>query len=191
MPRKCVWSTAIAFAALVAPAAAAEAPVVPPSNSAANQYTEAFPTPGGDRKTDHSGRRPPRRVLGPGKARELEARGPDGRTLAAVTAATAPATVEAGGAPTDVADRGAAAQGGTGGGGGPTSGPQDEPGGDGGGEASRTVAQPAGSSGAGEVLGQATGLSSAGQSAALLPLVLIATVLWAVAYLFRQRRRIG
>ena len=47
---------------------------------------------------------------------------------------------------------------------------------------------PAGSSGLGEVIGQATGSSSSGQLGLLLPLLILAVATWAVAYVLRQRR---
>ena len=46
---------------------------------------------------------------------------------------------------------------------------------------------PSGSSGLGEVIGQATG-SSSGELGLLLPLLIIAVVIWSAAYLRRQRR---
>ncbi len=45
-----------------------------------------------------------------------------------------------------------------------------------------------GSSGLGEVLAQATG-SSSGQMGLLLPLILIAALVWAVAFFRKQRSR--
>jgi hypothetical protein len=51
--------------------------------------------------------------------------------------------------------------------------------------------EPHGSSGLGEVLGQATGSSSSGQLGLLLPLVVIGAIAWALAFFWRQRRRVA
>ena len=48
---------------------------------------------------------------------------------------------------------------------------------------------PDGSSGLGAVLGQATGSSDSGQLGLLLPLIVLATIAWSVAYLVRRRRQ--
>ena len=50
-------------------------------------------------------------------------------------------------------------------------------------------AEPSGSSGLGEVIGQATGSSSSGGLGLLLPLVLLGAVGWSVAYVSSKRRR--
>jgi len=80
-----------ALAALALPAAATGASgVLPPGNSAVNQYTEAFPTTsggkpiGGDRE-----QRSPGEVLGRRNAKRLESLGPQGRA-AALAAASVP-----------------------------------------------------------------------------------------------------
>lgn len=192
---------AIALAILALPAPAAAESVVPPENSAANQYTEAIPTGGGNKdagKTGNHGKRTPSSVLGPKKAEKLESKGPQGREAAEVAAATAPApvapqpqpqpspeptpqasTMPKGGSdakpdgkakaePHPTAKPPPAAEA-------PPQGPQ--------------LDIPSGSSGLGEVLAQATGSSSSGQLGALLPLLIVATIVWSLAFFWRQRQR--
>jgi hypothetical protein len=190
---------AIGIASLVAlaafsPAASAET-VIPPGNSAATQYTEAFPTSGGEadvNKEINSSHLEPSKVLGKHKTRALESQGNDGREVAIITAVTGPGTVEpeqpaegAGGAH-HAKPKPAPAQGN----GQPADQSQDSQGN--GGQAgpndpSVTVSQPSGSSGLGEILGQATGTSS-GELGLLLPLILIGTVVVSLTYGWRQRR---
>jgi len=181
----------MAIAALsAAPAAAApvESAVVPPSNSAAAQYTETFPTSGGDKKTDrHSGHRSPAKVLGTRNAQKLKQQGPEGQAAAEAAAATAPSSITT---PQP------SAQSNGGGGQGPSGGenvPQNrqETDASGGETVPPPAAEQGGSSGIGAVLGGATGLSSAGQSGPLLGLAILAAVLWSLAYLWRQRQRAG
>lgn len=179
----------------IAPGAAA-GEVIPPGNSAATQYTEAFPTPGGDKKTDEAAKhRSPTKVLGHSNTRKLEQQGPDGQAAAETAAATAPApvTTETPPAPTkESPDEGSASGGsGKGNGGDGRAGQKPRPS-----SGSATGAQvavvevPEGSSGIGSAIEQATGLSTAGQSGMLLPLVILATILCSLAYLWRQRRQV-
>lgn len=179
---------------LPASATAAEEEVVPPSNSAATQYTEALPTSGGGKKTDETNRhRSPGKVLGTHKAHKLESRGPEGRAVAKTAAETAPASIgtappaSAPSAPNVGAGKnvGSADQS-KGGGGTGAPGPSDHAKG---GAAPSEDPGPAGSSGIGEAIGQATGLSSTGTSGPLLALAILATALWSVAYLWRRRRQ--
>ena len=82
-------------AVAILPAAAAAAPV-PPGNSAATQYTEAFPTAGGQaesRERQGSQGREPSEVLGKDNAQRLESQGAAGEAAAAIAAETAPAGV--------------------------------------------------------------------------------------------------
>ncbi len=186
-------STLAIFALLAVPAAAAgvEEGVVPPSNSAATQYTETFPTSGGDKKTDKDpNQRSPSHVLGSNNARKLEKQGPAGQAAAEAAAATAPSAVEPKTTTTAPADRGAGGSG-SGGKGGKSKGTAAI------GQATAVghsapppVVQPSGSSGIGSAIEQATGLSTSGQSGTLLPLVIIATILFSIAYLWRQRQRV-
>jgi hypothetical protein len=184
--------TAALFVALALPCVAPAEETIPPGNSAVNQYTESLPTPGGHRGTENEGRksRPsPHKALGSGNARKLESQGDDGRAAAEVAAETAPspAPVEE-----EEATAPAAVDRGTGGGGGtPTDGAN--------GNADKSkprstsltsaeIDEPSGSSGVGEVIGEATGDSS-GTVGWLLPLLIIAIAIWAVAYAMRQRRQ--
>ncbi len=74
---------------------AAAASVVPPGNSAATQYTETFPTSGGEAaekngEINGANADPVQKALGSSKAHRLESKGADGKAVAALTAATAP-----------------------------------------------------------------------------------------------------
>lgn len=177
---------ATAIALLVLPLAAQAQYVVPPDNSAVNQYTETVPTAGGGQDTDRQGkkRHSPAEVLGAGNAKRLEAQGPQGRAAAEVAAATAPAGDLPPAAPTVETEVGAQAkQGGTG----------NVPEAD---AASSPAVSPlssdsSGSSGLGEVIAQATGSSSSGEMGLLLPLVIVAALAWSLSYFWRQRRRVG
>jgi len=147
------------------PCAAGAEQLLPPGNSAANQYTEAYPTSGGDASVRGAQPRSPAKALGAKNARRLERLGPEGRAAADLAAATAPAG-RTGGTPSQ-RDGGGAMGGGT------------EPDGE---------LDPAGSSGLAQVLGEATGASADGELGPLLPLIVIATVVSAVAYVWRRRR---
>jgi hypothetical protein len=166
MSRPISWlAPAAAVLGLCLPGPAAAQQVVPPGNSAVNQYTETYPTAGGGAPADTNGQRSPAESLGARNARKLEGLGSEGRDAAELAAATAPA---AGAAP-----RGARA----GGGGDPAGGR-----GAGGG-----AEPPAGSSGLGEVLEQATG-TSGGELGLLLPLAILAAVAGSLAFLWRRTR---
>ena len=147
---------AVLLALPVAPAQA----VVPPGNSAVNQYTETFPTARGAETTKRRGKqkaRSPREALGRDKARKLAAEGPLGREVAAVVAATAPNGAQP--------DRDPAAS------------------------ATPSGNGPEGSSGFREVVAQATGSSDSGQMGVLLPLLILAAVVGSAFYFWRQRRQ--
>jgi hypothetical protein len=191
-----------ALAALFATQAAAagiEEAVVPPSNSAATQYTETFPTSGGDKKTDQKpSHRPPSKVLGSQNAHKLEKQGPEGQAAAEAAAATAPTSIAT---PTQEqapsshhnGNGGSGHSGSAGGGGGGNGGGNTPSQGNdsaSGTETAGPATEPTGSSGVGSAIGQATGLSSAGGAGPLLPLVILATILWALFYLWRQRRAV-
>jgi hypothetical protein len=188
---------AAVLAILVLPSVAVGETVVPPGNSAATQYTETFPTAGGNTKVNgslggggssHSGGRSPAKVLGSNTAEELESHGAEGRTVAALAAESAAGGEEEGGG---------GKKSGTGGGGGGSSGGSGNGGGKGsggsapdagsGGNGSLASEAPAGSSGFSEVLSHATG-SSSGEMGIFLPLVLLAAPLCALAYAWRRRQ---
>ncbi len=187
---------AVAIALLAAPSgASATEALVPPGNSAATQYTEAIPTGGGEKSTEGTGHKRPRspqQTLGAKNTKRLESQGAVGRATAELATETAPSA----GPPPAAQPRANAS---------PHSGGKPAPGGakrpgDGAGHAppepgaSPTAKPPAattsGSSGLGSVLAAATGTSSSGQIGALLPLALLATMLWAIYWLARQRRRL-
>jgi hypothetical protein len=167
-----------AISALALPAAAGAEYLVPPGNSAATQYTETVPTAGGQRNTEKDGRNgggSPADVLGAGNASELNEQGEAGREAAQFAAETAPTT---GGADDEQADGGERSDDN---GGGAAGGGSDRGGGGG-----SVATEPSGSSGFGEVLGQATGWSS---SEGLLLLAILGAIAWALAFLWRQRDR--
>jgi cobalamin biosynthesis Mg chelatase CobN len=195
---------ALTLVACCCAAAAGAESLVPPGNSAANQYTETFPTSKGEE--DERGKKrsgvTPAQVLGAGKAHELEDKGPEGKAVADFAAETSPASGEASGGesaspanangngkadgkgqpdptPSDGGSKGGNEEGSQSSGGG--AGGQTPTGGSGGEE-------PSGSSGLSEVVSQATGTSS-GTLGWLLPLILIAAVVWSVAYVWRNRQQ--
>ncbi len=189
-----VLFASLALAAL--PASASAAALVPPGNSAANQYTETFPTTGGNTEAKGKGKVTPGQVLGAGNAKKLDSQGKQGREAAAVVVATAPPPAAVGG---EGADQGSI-ESGSGDGGTGDGGTGDGAGGEGGqaaggGNAAGGSAGAAadtdtsGSSGFSEVLGQATGSTSSGGTGLLLPLVVLASVVWALAFFLRRRRR--
>lgn len=189
------------FAATVAllalPQAASAAYYVPPSNSAATQYTEAFPTAGGDQDAENGGTKhhSPAKVLGTRNAQRLESKGPEGHAVAEIAAETAPTesvvTTAAVESPQSAADHGAAKSH-------SKSKPQHHSQASGQPKQQQPApkpqqtlgsAEPSGSSGLGEVIGQATGSSSSGGLGLLLPLVLLGAVGWSVAYASSKRRK--
>lgn len=191
-------AAASAVVALALPSAAAAEYYVPPANSAANQYTESFPGAGGE--SHGKGKKvTPGTALGAGNAEKLEKKGPAGKATAELAAETAPPQLVdqagsggAGGSKSsgngqsgEGADgegegeggSGAAGSGGSGGG---------SSGGGGGNGAAANVQQPQGSSGLGQVLGQATGVSD-GNLGLWLPLAIVLTLIGSVAYWVRMR----
>ncbi|HET9676265.1 MAG TPA: hypothetical protein VFP21_02015 [Solirubrobacterales bacterium] len=174
-------------------AAAAET-VVPPGNGAATQYTEAYPTSGGNAVNGDGinggggGHSNPSHVLGHHNAKKLEDEGQVGKEAARVAAETAPAqgtgstSTGSGGGHHGTAPGGSGGQNGSGGGG--NSGVHTQ-------SLVQHTGGPAesgsGSSGLSEVIGQATG-SSSGDSGLLLPLILLAALVGSLAYAWRRRR---
>jgi hypothetical protein len=185
---------AATVAATAFPAAVSAGELIPPGNSAVNQYTETIPTPGGHRDADSDGkkRRSPEKALGAGNTQKLEKHGQDGHATAALAAETAPtADVPA---PTGDADDSEAAGGGAnarGDGGGGQAGGGDRTSGEAAsGPGTGSIDGASGSSGFGEVIGEATGSSSSGDLGLLLPLLIGAIAVWSVAYLMRHRRQV-
>lgn len=167
-------------------AAATAGAVVPPGNSAANQYTETYPTWRGNAPTGEESGKSPKQALGARNAGRLQKLGPEGRAAAQLAAETAPgssaAAVPGSGAP---GTQGASGQGAAGGSGrGASVGSASNPAGNGGGGV-----QPEGSSALGEVLKQATGSSSTGEMGLLLPLIILGAIAFAATYSWRRRRR--
>jgi hypothetical protein len=174
----------LATTALVAfPTAATAEYLVPPGNSAVNQYTETYPTAGGQKQAGnghHGESRKPAQVLGTHNTRRLDQQGADGRAAAEIAAATAPSpSVAASGEEAQEAERHTTAGGGSG----------SSSGGDGGGKAAGQHEAGGGSSGLGSVISQATGSSSSGELGLRLPLAILAVTAWSVAHLLRQRRK--
>jgi hypothetical protein len=188
--------TAVGTAAMVVllsvPSVAAAETVVPPGNSAATQYTETFPTTGGNAEVNstihggrHGGGRSPEKVLGSRTTHQLESHGEEGRTLATLASEGAPSRTGEGGE----GSLGGKASAGSGGGGQGTGGV----GGAGTGANQTTGASldaqaTGGSSGPSEVLSHATG-SSSGEMGIFLPLVLLLTPILALAYAWRRRQQ--
>ena len=196
--------TAIAIAALCValslPVLAGAAPYIPPGNSAATQYTETFPSSGGNVEVNGSiagGGGSPQKALGKKTAEALNEAGPEGEQVAELAAEAAPeetvASDESGagkqgdgkgessgdqGKKKD--DKGENAGGVGGNGGGPGDGAT-SPG------QSGIDSSVSGDSAAGQVASYAT-LSSSGSMGIFLPLVLLAALAWAVFYVWRRRR---
>lgn len=197
---------AVLALALAPPASAQEGEeeLVPPDNSAVNQYTETFPTAGGDKdlnKGNKGGKATPHKVLGSRNTEKLERHGQAGREAAKLAAETAPATSAAPPAPATDKRQDSTVEDSTGGGGGGGG----NNGGSGGDATKAKAEQPTervevvevtstaapdveGSSGLSEVLAQATGSTSSGQMGLLLPLLIVATLIWAAAFALRRTR---
>jgi len=201
---KLLFCAAVALAALASPASGAAEPVVPPENSAATQYTEAIPTGGGQQdagKAGHDKKRSPSSVLGSKKAKKLDAQGPQGHAAAQIAAETAPApiqpTSEASSEPSSAPSGSVHAPQHTASQGEATShnkrtrqGNEAKRGSNRAAPVSRgpDLEMSGGSSGLGEVLGQATGASAGGELGLLLPLLVLGTLAWALLYGLRRKR---
>jgi len=181
-------SAAIAIAAVSSSAVAA--PIVPPGNSAATQYTEAFPTAGGPKETGkpkHGKGTSPGKVLGTQNTKRLHAHGADGHAAAEVAAATAPSTIV-----TPTPETGAATQreaAGQAGSDTSTGTGSSTPPGESVDRSGAQAAEPGGSSGFDQVMTQITGSSSSGGTGLLLPLAIVVTIALSLVYLARQRKR--
>jgi hypothetical protein len=190
-----ILGTAAAVAIFAFPPVSNAEYYVPPGNSAVNQYTESVPTSGGPKNVGKGGDgAKPQKVLGSENTKRLEEHGEQGRRAAEVAATTAPKPVVTfTEAPASEPGQGGGGTGdGQGGGTGPgkQTAPEQQSG------VSQEVeegtnaraAEPSGSSGLGEVLGHATGSSSGGMGL-LLPLILVAAIVWASLMYRRQRSR--
>jgi len=196
-PRKRFGCLVAAIAILITPSFAGAESVVPPGNSAAAQYTEAFPTAGGQKRTGNAQRGKglsPAKTLGAHNVRRLEAQGGLGHEAAEVAAATAPSPAPQASQPPPASHAGASANGDNraGGSGGAGAAPSQQSVNQAGGRSTARVDDAGGSSGFGEVLGQATGSSSPGGGAGiLLPLVVIGTIVGSAAIVWQRKRRAG
>jgi hypothetical protein len=208
--------TAIAvtvFVALTAiPSQAVAENIVPPGNSAATQYTEVFPTAGGNAAIKNGSigggeKHSPDKTLGHSTTKTLEEHGSEGRAVVELASEGAPApspaaeggesSASGGSANSGSGEKsnGAAAGGGSSGQGGGGSGNGGAHGGakGGGGQTASIPAataagtQVSGASGPSAILAQATG-SSSGTMGIFLPLLLVLALAWAVAYSWRQRQ---
>jgi hypothetical protein len=172
--------------ALALPGAAAAEYYVPPANSAANQYTESLPGAGGE----SGGKRKkvtPGTALGAGNAEKLEAKGPAGKAAAEIAAETAPSQLVGDGSSEGGGNGKGGGGTGEGGSGEGATGAGGSDGGSSGGNGTPAKAQqPDGSSGFGQVLGQATGMSD-GNLGLWLPLAIVLTLIGSVAYWVRAR----
>lgn len=179
-------ATALVLLALPA-AAGAEDYYVPSGNSAVNQYSESFPTAGGEKGSgDGGGKAKPQKSIGAKNVEQLEAQGPAGAATAELAEETAPTpTVTETSAPApeksaphhahkDQSAKHANNQA-------PPKHHQATP------VATSGGADASSSSGFGEVVSKAFGLSQPGDLGALLPLVLLASLAGAVAYRLKVR----
>jgi hypothetical protein len=85
-----IFAVFVTVALALLPGTALAVKLVPPGNSAANQYTETLPGPGGNTPSSEAKGGAPAKVLGSSNAARLEALGPEGRAAARLAAATAP-----------------------------------------------------------------------------------------------------
>jgi hypothetical protein len=192
--------TALAVLACCLPATASAGALVPPGNSAVNQYTETFPTSEGEEQSSLEKKKgvTPGQVLGAGKAHQLEDKGAAGKAVAQFTAETAPnSSADSGNGESTTAGNGKGngkgktpqKQGGDGPNG---NGEQQESSGGAGGGSTNTGSGggsgSSGSSGFGQIVSQATGTSS-GSVGLWLPLILIAVVAWSAVYVWRNRQQ--
>lgn len=202
MPPKLVLLALAALAALACavPATAVAGEIVPPGNSAVNQYTETFPTSEGEEQSSREKKKgvTPNEVLGAGNTKKLDDQGATGKAVAQFTAETAPTTsADAGGESGGGGGNGKSDGGGKGkgkgkqpksGGNGQNGGPEEQESSANPGGGSAGGNGPSGSSGFGEVASQATGTAS--DSVGLwLPLLLIAVVVWSGFYVWRNRQQ--
>jgi hypothetical protein len=189
------------LAALLLPASALGEYLVPEGNSAVTQYTEGFPTGGGEKKAGGAGgkKATPAQTIGAKNAKKLEDHSPEGAEVARVAAETAPEEV----VPSEPSgDSSGQKSGGKGqahkqGSGDKQAKGKKQPRGDSKQDEGQATVPPAtasgdgpsGSSGLSEILAAATGSSSTGHLGLLLPLAILAALAWGLVYFFRQRKQ--
>lgn len=177
------------FLILTASAFGQEGEVVPPENPAVTQYTEPFPTAGGETDAHERKHRTlsTDRALGTRNAARLERQGAEGRAVAELAAETTPST-ETAAAPTS-----RSGSGGGGSGSGRSRGALPTTRGttaDNRGRIGFDSSAVDGTSGLGTVLSGALGVQS-GSAGLLLPFLLFAAIVAALIYAIRQRRAAG
>lgn len=188
---------ATVVALLILPGAAMAEYLVPEGNSAVTQYTEGFPTGGGEKKAGSTGKgATPAQAIGARNAKKLADHGSEGAEVAEVAAETAPAPVDSSESAPGSREGGPGHPNQQQGGGkkaakheqAPNNGTQEE-----GGSAAAATSSggggPSGSSGLGGILAAATGSSSTGGLGLLLPLAILAALAWGLVYFFRQRKQ--
>jgi hypothetical protein len=177
-------------AALLAPPTAIAAGIVPPGNSAVNQYTQTIPTSRGNKEVRQGGHGSPSKALGHKATKNLQKQGKDGRSAAELAAAGTPAGAASSGSGSGGGSGATGSGGGSPGSGGSTGGVggSGAQGSGGVGGAKAIAAADDGQSGFKQVLGEATGTSSSGDLGLLLPLAIIAASVWCAAYFWRHRR---
>jgi hypothetical protein len=161
---------------------------IPEGNSAVTQYTESIPSAGGE-KGGHDKHASADNTIGSKNAKKLEAAGPEGHAAAQVAVETAPvATPPSNPAPAPAHTRHHRSGGASGSkpGGGSGSGPS--------GKAHASPQEPkttakstAPGSVTGEIAAKALGGDSPGQFGILLPLILLAALVGAIAYRMKHR----
>jgi hypothetical protein len=202
---------AVATTAVAVPSHAFAETVLPPGNSAVNQYTQTLPTPKGNVSVEGDSIGQPNKVLGHKNTKKLDQEGEDGRAAAELAAATSPSPDSGDGDSTGKSGSGDDKEGSQGGNGGSGAGNGGSGNGNGGGgsggssggsgsgggsgTATSTVSFDAssaqGSSGLGTVLGQATGSSTSGGLGLLMPLAIVLGLIWCMVYLWRQRQTVA
>jgi hypothetical protein len=143
------------------------APLLPPGNSAANQYSQTLPGPGGEEQaTGRTNHRKPQQVVGKSTAEKLEHLGADGEAALRLTSETAPQGTHPRG------HRGSSGKKGSGAG-----------------SADSGGSSSGGSSGLGEVLGQASGTETSGGMGVFQPLIILLALVAASGYAVGRRRK--
>ncbi len=165
MTMKFLCATVLLVAAVAWPTGlASAAKLLPPGNSAANQYAQTLPGPDGEEAAAGHEPRAPQKMLGKSTTARMRQLGPDGRAALRLATETATKPVRH----RDHRPSHAGAGPGPGGAGGTGAG---------------------GSSGLGEVLGRVTGTQASGSLGVLQPMIVLFALVAAGAYALTRRRR--